>query len=80
MVQWRGGGGTTILKSTTTISFFFNCHVIHFTWRCVFFAFNIPPLHDSKKNCIIGQLERLGLPKIDFIWSQYVLLVNLMVP
>lgn len=39
-----------------------------------------PPLHDSKKNCIIGQLERLGLPKIDFIWSQYVLLVNLMVP
>lgn len=81
MVQWRGGGEGGQQYSRVQPPFlFFNCHVIHFTWRCVFFAFNIPPLHDSKKNCIIGQLERLGLPKIDFIWSQYVLLVNLMVP
>lgn len=79
MVQWRGGGDNNTQEYNHHF-FFFNCHVIHFTWRCVFFAFNIPSLHDSKKNCIIGQLERLGLPKIDFIWSQYVLLVNLMVP
>lgn len=79
MVQWRGEGDNNTQEYNHHF-FFFNCHVIHFTWWCVFFAFNIPPLHDSKKNCIIGQLERLGLPKIDFIWSQYVLLVNLMVP
>ncbi|EEE54019.1 hypothetical protein OsJ_00679 [Oryza sativa Japonica Group] len=46
--KWRGNKQCCFCNTQETIQhFFFDCHVARFSWRCVFFAFNIPPPHNA---------------------------------
>ena len=68
--KWRGNKQCCFCNTQETIQhLFFDCHVARFVWRCIFFAFNIPPPHNAKD--IFGNWLR-GVPrpiKNDFIWS-----------
>jgi hypothetical protein len=59
--KWRGNKLCCFCNTQETIQhLFFDCHVARFAWRCVFFAFNIPPPHNAKD--IFGNWLR-GVPR-----------------